>query len=82
MKIPTPQEIRDKRESANLSQTVAAGLVHCTLRAWQQWVWRSQGASGLWELFLIKLAKPKAIPIRKREPFNVRAPSAKAAANG
>jgi DNA-binding transcriptional regulator YiaG len=34
---PTPEEVRAAREAAGLSQTAAAGLIYCTLRAWQGW---------------------------------------------
>jgi DNA-binding transcriptional regulator YiaG len=34
---PTPDEIREARERANLSQTAAAALCYSTLRSWQNW---------------------------------------------
>lgn len=59
---PKPVEIRAARESAGLSQTEAADLVHTTCRTWQQWE-AAEGTTGnrrmhpaFWELFRIKLA--------------------------
>jgi putative transcriptional regulator len=58
---PTPEEIRTLRQAAGLSQTVAASLVHASLRAWQQWE-AAPGTDGHrrmrasdWELFSIKV---------------------------
>lgn len=34
---PSPADIRSARESAGLTQTEAAALVHTTCRTWQQW---------------------------------------------
>jgi DNA-binding transcriptional regulator YiaG len=34
---PEPEAVRAAREAAGLTQTAAAHLVYCTLRAWQQW---------------------------------------------
>lgn len=57
---PTPASIKEARVKAQLTQTQAAAVVHCTLRAWQGWE-APTGAPGhrdmppgLWELFLIK----------------------------
>lgn len=52
---PTPEQIKQARKEAVLTQTQAAKLVHCDLRAWQKW----EGAerkmhAAMWELFLIK----------------------------
>ena len=53
---PTPAEIRALRESAGLTQTGAAELVHGTMRAWQDW---EAGARrmhpGLWALFRLRI---------------------------
>lgn len=61
MKVPpTPQEIREYRQSIGLSQTAAAELIYSTLRTWQGWEadeaadWNRKMHPGLWELFLIK----------------------------
>lgn len=63
MKNPTTSEIRQARESAGLSQTEAARLVHSALRTWQQWEAEPGSAShrkmhpAFWELFELKIAK-------------------------
>lgn len=52
---PFPDEIRNVRETAGLTQTAAAALIYCKLRTWQDWeagVARMHPA--LWELFNIK----------------------------
>lgn len=55
---PTPDEIKAARQTAGLSQTAAAGLVHSTCRRWQTWESGQHAMHpGLWELFCIKLAK-------------------------
>ncbi len=66
---PSPCEIRAAREAAGLTQAQAAGLVHASLRNWQQWE-QSEGPSmrrmhpGLWELFRIKSASAPRPPDR------------------
>lgn len=53
---PTPQQIRDKRHAAHLTQTQAAALVYRKLRTWQDWEAGSIPIDlGLWELFCIKV---------------------------
>ncbi len=34
---PAPEEIKDARLAASLTQTQAAELIYSSLRAWQQW---------------------------------------------
>jgi len=65
MKSPTPQEIKQARTDAGLTQTQAAHQVHSSLRAWQQWEYAgAYPRSGrkmhpaVWELFLIKRLHP------------------------
>jgi putative transcriptional regulator len=54
---PAPAAIRAARDDAGLTQTQAAGLVHGTLRAWQEWeAGNRRMHPGLWELYRIKLA--------------------------
>lgn len=52
---PEPADIRAVRESAGLSQTQAAALIHASLGAWQKW---EQGDRRMhpafFELFRIK----------------------------
>lgn len=53
---PTPDQIKQARKSADLSQTAAAELIHSTLRTWQDWeAGIAKMHPGLWELFLIKV---------------------------
>lgn len=52
---PIPQQIRERREAAQLTQSEAASLVHVGLRAWQKWEGEERGMPpGAWELFCIK----------------------------
>ena len=53
---PTADMVRTARESAGLTQTQAASLVHGSLRAWQQWEAGDRRMhAGLWELFRLKV---------------------------
>ncbi len=52
---PTPAEIREAREKADLTQTQAAERINSTLRTWQDWeAGERRMHPGLYELFLIK----------------------------
>jgi hypothetical protein len=57
---PTPEEIRQAREAAGLTQTEAGKLVYTQCRVWQQWeaIPGTQGYRRMhpafWELFNIK----------------------------
>jgi DNA-binding transcriptional regulator YiaG len=66
---PTPDEIRQARASAGLTQTEAAALIYCTLRAWQDW---ESGARRMhpafWELWRIKMLGGKT-PFRQTYSF-------------
>lgn len=53
---PSPEEVREAREVAGLSQTEAGALVHTTCRTWQQWEAGDRRMHpAFWELFRIKL---------------------------
>ena len=55
MNQPTPDEIKEARKKAGLTQTAAASLVHKALRSWQQWEAGDRKIDlDTWELFLIK----------------------------
>ncbi len=55
---PEPDEIREVRIAADLTQTMAASLIHCTLRTWQQWEAGDRRMHpAFWELFRIKITK-------------------------
>lgn len=52
---PFPDEIREARETAGLSQTDAAALIYSKMRTWQDWeAGIARMHPGLWELFNIK----------------------------
>ena len=53
--MPSPQEIKDARAKAGLTQAQAAALVGVTDRAWRYWERGSRSMpSSAWELFLLK----------------------------
>lgn len=55
MKNPTPENIREARANAGLSQTDAAKVIYSTMRTWQDWEsGKTKMHPGLWELFLVK----------------------------
>lgn len=62
---PTPEEIRQAREAAGLTQTQAAKLVHSPCRTWQNWETRKGSTENRamplasWELFTIKVERLK-----------------------
>ncbi len=52
---PSPLEIKAARESAELTQTAAASLLHTTCRTWQQWEAGDRRMHpAFWELFQLK----------------------------
>lgn len=55
MQSPAPHEVKTARETAVLTQTEAGAIIHCSLRAWQDWeAGRRRMHPAMWELFLIK----------------------------
>ena len=53
--IPNPDEVRERRKLAGLTQTQAATLVCAKLRTWQDWeAGNVKMHPGLWELFNLK----------------------------
>ncbi len=53
---PTQAEIRALRERSGLTQSQAAAIVHCGLRAWQKWeAGERQMHPAFWELFQRKV---------------------------
>lgn len=58
---PTPDQIRELRSRAKLSQTEAASLVHTGLRQWQRWESHSGSSATMpaatWELFAAKVMR-------------------------
>lgn len=58
MQLPTPDEIKQARKEAGLTQTQAAELVHAKMRTWQDWEGgKAKINLAAWELFLIKKVK-------------------------
>jgi len=52
---PTPQQIKQARTKAGLTQTQAGQVVYVTLRGWQRWEYGERSMSlGYWELFKLK----------------------------
>jgi DNA-binding transcriptional regulator YiaG len=55
---PTPDEIRDARTSAGLTQREAAALIYCTTRAWEDWEGGQRRMHpAFWELFRLRLTQ-------------------------
>lgn len=63
MKQPTPEEVKAARESAGLSQSQAAALVHrAHYQRWHEWEsGRRNMPLDTWELFLIKAGQKEKI---------------------
>jgi DNA-binding transcriptional regulator YiaG len=52
---PTPEQLKDARKTAGLTQTQAAEIIYASLRAMQQWeAGERRMHPGLFELLLIK----------------------------
>lgn len=52
---PAPEAIKAARETAGLTQTAAAKLLHSTCRVWQQWEAGDRRMHpAFWELFRLK----------------------------
>jgi len=59
---PDPFDIRKARADAGITQAVAAGMLHTSIRAYQQWEAGDRKMHpAFWELFTIKLAIYPAI---------------------
>lgn len=57
MNSPTPEQIKQSRMDAGLTQTQAANLIYSKLRSWQHWEDGDRKMHpGLYELFMIKIA--------------------------
>lgn len=65
---PTPEQIREIRLAAGLTQTEAAALAYVALRTWQKWEDSTGGESArtmpaaAWALFLIRIRARCALP--------------------
>jgi putative transcriptional regulator len=52
---PTPEQVREARSAAGMTQSEAARAVRGTMRAWQEWeAGNRRMHPGLWELFRLK----------------------------
>lgn len=52
---PTPDAVRQARQTAGLTQTEAARTVSASMRAWQQWESGERAMPpGMFELFMLK----------------------------
>lgn len=66
MQSPTPEQIKQARTEAGLTQTHAAKIIYCSLGAWQKWELGSREMHpAFWELFLIKTGDSKMNSIKK-----------------
>jgi len=60
---PEPDAIRAARTAAGLTQTEAGGVVHASLRTWQQWEAGDRKMHpGLFELFKLKTGQASSQP--------------------
>lgn len=58
MKTPTPQQIKQARTDAGLTQQQAADLVRVTKRAWQYYeAGQRTMSAAVWELFNLKIVR-------------------------
>lgn len=58
---PTPPQIKDARQSCDMTQKEAGELVYGTRRTWQDWERGERGMHpGLFELFLLKARRRSA----------------------
>ena len=60
MTKPTPQQLKQTRKEAGLTQTQAADVLNKTLRTWQYWESGTVPMDpNLYELFIMKLENMK-----------------------
>ena len=58
MNSPEPEEIKQARKDAGLTQTAAGAVLYSTCRAWQKWEkGEARMHQAMFELFLIKVSK-------------------------
>lgn len=57
---PTPKEIAQAREEAELTQTQAAAMIYQTLRTWQNWeAGTVRMHPALWEYWCLLISAPE-----------------------
>ena len=66
-KNPKPNQIRNARHDAGLTQAAAAALIYASLRAWQDWEGGQRAMHpGMFELFKVKVeARGSSDELRK-----------------
>lgn len=67
MKSPTPEQLIKARFDARHTQRQAAETIYSTERAWQSWEQAEGGREmhpGLWELYLHKTRRERALNTR------------------
>lgn len=53
---PSPAAIKEAREKAGMTQTEAAAVIYCSLRAWQEWEAGTRRMHpAMWELWRLKV---------------------------
>lgn len=58
MPTPTPEQIRNLRKAASLTQAQAGALLHTSWRTWQDWERGERSMHpAFWELATIKLKR-------------------------
>lgn len=58
---PSPAQVRAARRAAGLTQTEAAALIYCSMRAWQEWERGTRAMHpAMWELFGVKTPQLRA----------------------
>lgn len=59
LREPVPEQIRQARESAGLTQAEAGALIGAPLRSWQDWEYgRRNMPIAKWELWQIRASGP------------------------
>lgn len=57
---PTPEQVKQARKDAGLTQSAAGALVHVSERTWQKWEHGERHMSpAVWELFQIKVKRKR-----------------------
>lgn len=66
MDSPTPQQIKEWRTDARLTQAQAAALIHSAQRSWQKWESGERAMHpAFWELFIMKASGAPESPWQK-----------------
>lgn len=58
MVSPTPEQVKQARKDAGLTQTAAGAVLYSTCRAWQKWEkGEARMHQAMFEMFLIKVGQ-------------------------